>query len=64
MGHGKRLEVESSTRLPLLRQAALYLWNRGQYRQALPLDEEALAGYRRLLGDNHPEPSGQCTMSL
>jgi tetratricopeptide (TPR) repeat protein len=55
VGHGKRLDVESPARLWLLHQAALYLWNRGQYRQALPLDEEALAGYRRLLGDNHSE---------
>jgi tetratricopeptide (TPR) repeat protein len=53
--HGQRLEIESPAWLWLLRRAATYLWSRGQYRQTLPLDVEALAGYRRLLGDSHPD---------
>jgi tetratricopeptide (TPR) repeat protein len=55
VGHGKRLEVETPTWLSLLRRATMYLWSRGQYRQSLPLDVEILAGYRRLLGDDHPD---------
>jgi tetratricopeptide (TPR) repeat protein len=39
----------------LLSQAATYLWSRGQYRQALPLNEQALAGLRQLLGEDHPD---------
>jgi hypothetical protein len=30
------------------------LWSRGQYRQALTLEEQAAAGRQRVLGDNHP----------
>jgi tetratricopeptide (TPR) repeat protein len=52
--YGQRLEVESERWLWLLAQSALYLWSRGQYEQALPLQEKALAGYRRVLGDDHP----------
>jgi tetratricopeptide (TPR) repeat protein len=53
--HGQRLEVELKVRLWLQHQAAIYLWSRGRYRQALTLQEEALAGRRRLLTDNHPD---------
>jgi tetratricopeptide (TPR) repeat protein len=52
--HGRRLEVESEARLLLLHQAAMYLSSRGQYQQALTLREQALAGFRQLLGDDHP----------
>src|SRR6266508_3164222 len=52
--HGQRLEVEPEAWLWLLGQAAVYLWSRGQYWQALTLQEEALVGYRRVLGDDHP----------
>jgi hypothetical protein len=54
-GHGTRLDVESPASLWLLRRATQYLWSRGQYRQSLPLDVEILAGYRPLLGDDHPD---------
>jgi tetratricopeptide (TPR) repeat protein len=52
--HGRRLDVEHAGWLPLLNQAAVYLWSRGQYRQALGLQEEAVAGLRRILGGDHP----------
>jgi tetratricopeptide (TPR) repeat protein len=53
--YGRRLGVEPERCLSLLSQGASYLWSRGQYRQALPLDEQALAGWRQLLGENHPD---------
>jgi tetratricopeptide (TPR) repeat protein len=53
--HGRRRNVENERCLSLLTEAAAYLWSRGQYRQALPLDEQALAGRRQLLGDDHPD---------
>jgi tetratricopeptide (TPR) repeat protein len=53
--HGRRLDVEPKRCLSLLSQAAAYLWSRGQYRQALPLAEQALAGLRQLLGEDHPD---------
>jgi tetratricopeptide (TPR) repeat protein len=53
--HGRRLDVEPKRCLWLLSQAATYLWSRGQYRQALPLAEQALAGLRQLLGEDHPD---------
>jgi hypothetical protein len=53
-GHGERLEVESGRWLRLLTESAIYLWRRGQYRQALPLEERALAAYHQVLGDDHP----------
>jgi hypothetical protein len=31
------------------------LWGRGQYRQALTLEEQAAAGRQRVLGDDHPD---------
>jgi hypothetical protein len=55
VGHGRRLEVEPERCLSLLSHAATYLWSRGQYRQALTLDQQALAGLRQLLGQDHPD---------
>jgi tetratricopeptide (TPR) repeat protein len=52
--HGRRLDVEPERCLSLLRQTATYLSSRGQYRQALTLSEQALAGSRQLLGEDHP----------
>jgi tetratricopeptide (TPR) repeat protein len=52
--HGQRLQVEAEAWLWLLNQAAHYLWSRGQYRQALGLLEQALAGLRRMRDDDHP----------
>jgi hypothetical protein len=53
--HGKRLEVEPEAWLWLLSQTARYLRSRGQHRLALTLDEQALAGRRRTLGEDHPD---------
>ena len=39
----------------LLSQAGVYLWSRGQDQRALALEEQALAGYRLVLGDDHPD---------
>jgi tetratricopeptide (TPR) repeat protein len=52
--HGQRLEVESERWLWLLTESAHYLLLWGQARQALALLEQTRAGYRRLLGDDHP----------
>ena len=51
--HAERLDVEPEARLWLLSRVAGYLLRRGRYRQALTLQEQALAGYRQLLGDDH-----------
>jgi tetratricopeptide (TPR) repeat protein len=53
--HGQRLDVELVAWLWLLHQAGVYLASRGQHRQALTLLDQALAGRRRVLGDNHPD---------
>lgn len=54
--HSHDLEVASAAGwLWVLHQAAVYLWSRGQNRQARPLQEHALAGLRRVLGDDHPD---------
>jgi tetratricopeptide (TPR) repeat protein len=53
--HGQCLQVEPDACLWLQNQAAVYLWSRGQYRQALMLLERALAVRRRVLGDDHPD---------
>jgi tetratricopeptide (TPR) repeat protein len=52
--HGQRLEEEPEAWLRLQAESAHYLWQRGQYRQAMTLQEEALASCRRVLGDDHP----------
>jgi tetratricopeptide repeat protein len=53
--HGERLSVEPEAWLRLQAEAATYLWSRGQYRQAIALDEQTLTARRRLLGDDHPD---------
>jgi tetratricopeptide (TPR) repeat protein len=53
--YAQRLEVDAEGWLSLLSHGGLYLWSRGQYRQALALEEQALNGYRRVLGDDHPD---------
>ena len=52
--HGQHLDVEPETCLWLLNKAAMYLWSRGQYRQAHTLIEQTLTSRRRVLGDDHP----------
>ena len=52
--HAQGLEVESERWLWLLAQSGSYLWSRGQYGQALTLEEQVLAIRRRVLGDDHP----------
>jgi Tetratricopeptide repeat len=56
--HGRRLDVEPVMWLWLLHQAAAYLAVRGQHRQAVTLFEQALAGRRWVLGDEHPDSLG------
>jgi tetratricopeptide (TPR) repeat protein len=53
--HGQRLDVESERWLSLLAYSAIYLWSRGQYGQALTLQEQTLAGRRRVRGEDHPD---------
>jgi tetratricopeptide (TPR) repeat protein len=53
--HGERLSIDTKAWLRLRAEAATYLWSRGQYRQAIAMQEQALAGYRRVLGDDHPD---------
>jgi tetratricopeptide (TPR) repeat protein len=53
--HGRRLDVAAEGWLGLVHQAAVYLWSRGQYQQALTLHEQAVAGFRRVLGEDHPD---------
>jgi TIR domain/Tetratricopeptide repeat/NB-ARC domain len=53
--HAEAFDVEAEATAELCSRAGLYLWSRGQYRQALPLGEQALAARRRVLGDDHPD---------
>jgi tetratricopeptide (TPR) repeat protein len=53
--HGQQLDVEQEACLWLLNKAAMYLWSRGQYRQAHTLIEQTLAGRREVLGNDHPD---------
>jgi tetratricopeptide (TPR) repeat protein len=53
--NAKTLEVEMKATAQLCIKAGFYLWSRGQYPQALALEEQALAGYQRVLGDDHPD---------
>jgi tetratricopeptide repeat protein len=55
-GQGQKLEVESERWLWLLAQSATYLWSRGRHQQGLTLEEQTLTTYRRVLGENHPDP--------
>jgi TIR domain/Tetratricopeptide repeat/NB-ARC domain len=52
--HGERVNIEPEVWLRLQTEAASYLWSRGQYRQAITLDEQILTARRRVLGDDHP----------
>jgi hypothetical protein len=49
------MEVELEVTARLCSKAGLYLWDRGQFRQATPLQEQALAIRRRVLGADHPD---------
>jgi tetratricopeptide (TPR) repeat protein len=53
--YAEGIEVEAEAAALLLNEAGQYLESRGQYRQALVLQEQALAGFRRVLGDDHPD---------
>ena len=53
--HAQALDVEAETAVRLLNEAGAYLRSRSQYRQARQLQEQALAGFRRVLGDDHPD---------
>jgi tetratricopeptide (TPR) repeat protein len=53
--YAETLEVEAEATAELCSRAGFYLWSRGQYRQALALEEQALAARRRVLGDEHPD---------
>jgi hypothetical protein len=53
--HGQALKAELETTALLLSRAGFYLWHHGQYRQALALNEQALATRQRVLGDDHPD---------
>jgi tetratricopeptide (TPR) repeat protein len=52
--HAETMDVEPEATAHLLHEAAFYLRNRGQYRQALSLFEQALTACRRVLGDDDP----------
>jgi len=53
--HAQALDVEAETAARLLNEAAAYLRSRAQYQQARQLQEQALAGFRWVLGDDHPD---------
>jgi tetratricopeptide (TPR) repeat protein len=55
VAHGERLGVEPESWMWLLTQAGFYLWGRGQFRQALALEEHSLAVRHRVLGPEHPD---------
>ena len=52
---GQRLDVELEACLFLLHEAGVYLRSRGQFQLARELHEQALAGRRRVLGEEHPD---------
>jgi tetratricopeptide (TPR) repeat protein len=52
--NGQRLYVELEACLFLLNEAGVYLRSRGQYQLARELHEQALAGRRRVLGNDQP----------
>jgi hypothetical protein len=52
--HTQALAVESKTTARLCIETGVYLWSRGQYRQTLPLYEQGLIIFRRVLGDDDP----------
>jgi tetratricopeptide (TPR) repeat protein len=53
--HAEKLDVAAEARAQLLPKAANYVFDRGQYQQALTLREQALAGFRRVFGEDHPD---------
>jgi hypothetical protein len=53
--HGERLSVEPEAWLRLRAEVATYLSSRGQYRQAIAMQEQTLAARRRVLGNDHPD---------
>jgi Tetratricopeptide repeat len=53
--HGQQLDVQQEGGLRLRQWAGSYLWRRGQYRQALALDEQTLTRRQQVLGDDHPD---------
>ncbi len=53
--HAHALGVEGETTARLRIEIGVYLSSRGQYRQALKLEEENLADCRRVLGEDHPD---------
>jgi tetratricopeptide (TPR) repeat protein len=59
-GHAARLHVAGEQAGRLLGRASAYLRARGQYRQALPIAEEALAVTETALGPAHVEAGWRC----
>jgi DNA-binding SARP family transcriptional activator/tetratricopeptide (TPR) repeat protein len=53
-GHTDQLGVDSEATAWLLNEAGMYLWQRGDYRQARLLVERALAIREAYLGSDHP----------
>jgi tetratricopeptide (TPR) repeat protein len=58
-GHAERLGVAGEQAGWLLNRASTYLRERGQYRQARPIAERALAVTAATLGSDHPEVAWQ-----
>lgn len=52
--HAQRLDVEPEAYEWVLNQVAVYLWSRGQYRQAEPLLERVVTSSSQRLGDDNP----------
>jgi tetratricopeptide (TPR) repeat protein len=59
-GHAGRLEVAGEQSGWLLDRASTYLRERGQYRQARPIAERALAVTEAALGQDDPEVAWRC----
>jgi tetratricopeptide (TPR) repeat protein len=59
-GHAERLGVAGEAVGWLLDRASVYVRERGQYRQARPIAERALAVTEAALGPTHPEVAWRC----
>jgi tetratricopeptide (TPR) repeat protein len=59
-GHAERLGVAGEEAGWLLDRASIYLHRRGQYRQARPIAERALAVTEEALGQDDPEVAWRC----
>jgi tetratricopeptide (TPR) repeat protein len=59
-GHAERLAVAREQAGWLLDRASAYLRERGQYGQARPIAEQALAVTKEALGQDAPEVAGRC----